>query len=187
MRSNAVLAIKDLQVAHIEVKNNGGFKGVFATGDISKDSVIFFLKGTFSTRPTKYTIQVGGNRHLNFPTIRKRNEDLSYCWQYLNHSCGPNGYINTSELTFRALRDIKRGEEITFNYLTTESEMAVPFHCICGSPDCFGFIQGRNFLSPAESERLARAVGEDNLVTLVMPAAKKPYVDRKSLRPAQQT
>jgi hypothetical protein len=174
MRSNAVLAIDDFQEeSPIEVNDDGGFKGVFAAGDIRQSSIIFYLKGTISKRPSKYTIQIGNKRHLNLPTIRKANDDLNYCWQYLNHSCGPNGYVNTSELTFRALRDIKRGEEITFNYLTTESEMAVPFHCHCGSPDCFGFIRGGKFLSPAEAERLTLTVGEDNVVTLFIPAIRR--------------
>lgn len=81
--------------------------------------------------------------------------------------------MNNAELTFRALRNISPNEEITFNYLTTESEMAAAFNCICGSANCFGFIQGRNFLSPAQASRLSLAVGEDNVVTLFMPALRR--------------
>jgi hypothetical protein len=174
MRSNAALAVDEFQVEPvIEVRNNGGFKGIFAKETILKDSVIFRLKGTISKTPTKYTIQLGHKQHLSFPAIRKPKDDIDYCWQYLNHCCEPNGYMNTSERTFHALRDIAAGEEITFNYLTTESEMAVPFQCICGSPDCFGLIQGRNFLTPAQANRLALAFGEDNVVTLFMPAVRR--------------
>jgi hypothetical protein len=171
MRSNAVLATDEFQEATvIEVRNNDGFKGIFSKEAISQDSIIFRLKGSISKTPTKYTIQLANNQHLSFPAIRKPEDDLDYCWQYLNHCCEPNGYMNTTERTFRALRDIAAGEEITFNYLTTESEMAVPFNCICGSTDCFGLIQGRNFLTPAQAKRLALAFGEDNVVTLFMPA-----------------
>ena len=174
MRSNAALAVDEFQEEPvIEVRNNGGFKGIFAKETILKDSVIFRLKGTIAKTPTKYTIQLGIKQHLSFPTIRKPKDDIDYCWQYLNHCCEPNGYMNTSERTFRALRDIEPGEEITFNYLSTESEMAVPFNCICGSPNCFGFIQGRNFLTPAQATRLALAFGEDNVVTLFMPAVRR--------------
>jgi hypothetical protein len=174
MRSNAVLGIDEFEEeSEIEVRDNGGFKGVYAKEAIKQDSVIFYLKGAISTQATQYTIQLGHRRHLNFPTIRRSNDNLDYCWQYLNHSCEPNGYMNVDELTVRALKDIAPEEEITFNYLTTESEMAVPFNCICGSADCFGFIQGRNFLTRLEGERLSRAVGEDNLVTLFMPAVRK--------------
>jgi hypothetical protein len=174
MASNGVLAISEVQETPvIEVKDNAGFKGIFAQEDISKNSVIFLLKGTISTKPTKYTIQLGSKRHLTLPVIRRNDDDVDYCWQYLNHSCEPNGYINTTETTFRALRDIAAGEEITFNYLTTESAMAVPFTCACGSGNCFGLIRGRNFLTPSESKRLSRSVGEDNVVTLFIPAARK--------------
>ena len=174
MWSNAVLAVDNLdEQSPIEVRDNNGFKGVFATENIALDSVVFYLNGTITTQPTRYTIQLGPRRHLTFPEIRKTNDDLDYCWQYLNHSCEPNGYMNTGEFTFRALRDIAAGEEITFNYLTTESQMAVPFACNCGSANCFGFIQGRNFLNPMESACLSQAVGEDNVVTLFMPAVQR--------------
>ena len=184
MRGNAVLVIDDvLERPAIEVRENARFKGVYAKQAIKQDSVIFNLRGTISTRPSKYTIQLSSNQHLNFPAIRRPNDDLDYCWQYLNHCCEPNGYMNTTERTFRALRDIAPGEEITFNYLTTESQMAVPFDCICGSANCFGFIQGRNFLTTAQADRLALAFGEDNVVTLFMPALPKISGELKTLRP----
>jgi hypothetical protein len=174
MRSEAVLALEDVQErSAVEVRERNGFKGVFATANIRRDSVIFRLKGTVSNKPTKYTIQVGHHRHLSYPNIRQSNDNLDYCWQYLNHSCEPNGYVNSSELTFRALRNIGPGEEITFNYLTTESEMAMPFDCTCGSPNCFGFIKGRNFLTQEQFERLALAVGADNVVTRFESAVPK--------------
>jgi hypothetical protein len=180
MQSNAALATDEFQDAPvIEVRNNDGFKGIFAKEAISQDSIIFRLKGSISKAPTKYTIQLGNNQHLSFPAIRKPQDELDYCWQYLNHCCEPNGYMNTTERTFRALRDIAAGEEITFNYLTTESEMAVPFNCICGSPDCFGLIQGRNFLTPAQANRLALVFGEDKVVTLFMPAVRRPSGELK--------
>lgn len=93
--------------------------------------------------------------------------------------------MNLSELTVCALRDIAPGEEITFNYLTTESGMAVPFNCICGSSNCFGFIQGRNFLTRSQAERLARNVGEDNVVTLFMPVVRKLSGDLERLQSGQ--
>jgi SET domain-containing protein len=142
------------------VRENARYKWVFATEDLRSGTTIFQLRGTISTRPTKYTIELDEERHLAAPAIRKPSDKLDYCWKYLNHSCEPTGYINPSELTFRALRDIAAGEEITFNYLTTESEMDVPFNCRCGSPSCFGFIRGRNFLSAEEIEKLASAIGK---------------------------
>ena len=153
----------------MEIRDNEGVKGVIAKEDIVKDSVILYLKGTISTRPTKYTIQLDRNKHLTFPAVRKGADDLDYCWQYLNHSCEPNGYINAAERTLRAARNIRRGEELTFNYLTTESEMAAPFNCTCGSAHCFGFIQGHKFLSADQARRLSLAVGAVNVVNVFQP------------------
>jgi SET domain-containing protein len=155
MSSNAVgIMAEVIEKSSIELRHNGRFKGVFAKKVIRENSVVIHLRGDVSTQPTKYTIQLDSERHLNLPADKKTDDDVDYCWQYLNHSCEPNGYINAAELTVRALRDIAPGEEITFNYLTTEFEMAAPFKCSCGSPNCFGFIQGRNFLTQAEADRL---------------------------------
>lgn len=189
MRSNAVLVVDEvLERPAIEVRDKDGFKGVYARQAIPKDSVIFTLRGSILTRPSKYTIELGSKQHLNVPPHRKANNELDYCWQYLNHCCEPNGYINISERSFRALRDITPGEQITFNYLTTESEMAVPFNCTCRSPNCFGYIRGRHFLTTAEGDRLALILGENNVVPLLMPAIEKVSRTSKHYdRPSQSS
>jgi hypothetical protein len=178
MRSKAVLVMDDLnERPAIEVREKDGSKGIFAKDDIMAGSVIFHLRGTVSIQPTKYTIELGRDRHLNLPTIRKKKDELEYCWQYLNHSCEPSGYLNVVDLTFRALGNIAAGEELTFNYLTTESEMAEPFNCVCGSPNCFGFIRGRNFLTQEQADKLSSAMGEDKVVELFVPSARKSFPD----------
>ena len=37
---------------------------------------------------------------------------------------------------FVAIRDIDEGEEITFDYHSTEDEIAEEFDCVCGSENC---------------------------------------------------
>jgi SET domain len=179
MPSKAVLIGGEVQTGStVEVRNNNGFKSVFAMEHIPQAAVIFSLRGKISIHPTKYTIQLGWQRHLTVPAINLGKDDVDYCWQYLNHNCEPNGYIDLTAGTFRARRDIKPGEEITFNYLTTESEMAEPFDCCCGSTNCFRLIRGRNFLTNEQVDRLVQDFGEDNLVTLFFPKARKPIVNQ---------
>lgn len=181
MRSNAVPASERFsEEASIELRDKDGYKGVFAKETITADSVIFYLKGTMSSSPTKYTIQLSRHRHLSFPTIRKIDDELDYCWQYLNHSCEPNGYINAVDRTFRALREITADEEINFNYLTTESVMAVPFTCNCGSANCFGFIQGRDFLNAEEVERLSLSMPSEGVVNSFVAARRKSTAARRA-------
>lgn len=178
-------AVRELEevasVWPVVVRDNNGFKGVFAKADIIEDSVIFHLKGTISRKPSKYTIELSRHRHLNFPKMRRENDDLDYCWQYLNHNCEPNGYIDTVAQTFRALRNIGQGEQITFNYLTTESAMAVPFECICGSPNCFGFIQGRDFLTASQLKTISS--GLRKLAAPTAPLFQKSTADLQKHRP----
>ncbi len=141
-------------ISNVEIRENEGCKGVFAKEDLEMNSVLK-LEGVFSDRQTRYSIQLEDNRHLCLPPDADGQIDNpGFFWTYLNHSCQPNGYIDTSDLTFRTLRKIKRGEECTFNYLTTEYEMAVPFVCRCGAAKCFGLIQGYKHLSAEQRKEL---------------------------------
>ncbi|HEX8844620.1 MAG TPA: SET domain-containing protein-lysine N-methyltransferase [Pyrinomonadaceae bacterium] len=138
----------------VEVRSVHGFKGVYAKVEIAADSVLIELRGVISTQPDRYSIQLGENRHLNTPAEETTGTYSDFPWKYLNHSCEPNGYVNCADLTFRALREIGRGEELTFNYLTTEYEMASPFECHCGSVQCFGLIRGQKYLTAEQRERV---------------------------------
>jgi SET domain-containing protein len=54
---------------------------------------------------------------------------------YINHSCEPNAYMRGApgnKIIFFALRDIKKGEEITINYRDPEH----PEKCRCGARKC---------------------------------------------------
>lgn len=48
-----------------------------------------------------------------------------------------------------ALRDIKKGEELTCNYLYFfyDGEESEKFTCTCGSPKCYKQIQGFKYLN----------------------------------------
>ena len=54
--------------------------------------------------------------------------------KYINHSCTPNCYYEIVDKTIwiRAARNIRRGEELTYNYMTS-GERTMP--CLC-RPGC---------------------------------------------------
>ncbi len=60
--------------------------------------------------------------------------------RYVNHSCGPNTYMRVinNHVEFYALKNIKKGEELTCNYGLTHHEGTLP--CKCGAKNCKGFI-----------------------------------------------
>ncbi len=59
---------------------------------------------------------------------------------YINHSCQPNSYmrITHGHILFMALRDIRPGEEITLDYVTTLHSNDK--RCSCHAPHCRGTI-----------------------------------------------
>lgn len=75
----------------------------------------------------------------------------------LNHSCSPNCYINFTQLTLIALKAIKTGEELTFDYNTSEYDLidqGCSFTCLCGSQDCIGNIKGFKYLPISRKKKI---------------------------------
>ena len=79
--------------------------------------------------------------------------------EFVNHGCDPNTRIHVVEgeakVSFVAIKPIREGEHLTFDYSTSEWDMDEKFDCHCGSPTCSGYIRGAKYLSDEEvNERL---------------------------------
>jgi len=76
---------------------------------------------------------------------------------FINHSCDPN--CETDEIDGKlwiiALRDIKAGEELSYDYCLWDGEEEDPAPCYCGAKNCRGTMY-----SEEEVERLAKAKKE---------------------------
>ena len=66
--------------------------------------------------------------------------------RFVNHSCAPNCETEYEDgrIWITALRDIRPGEEITFNY-GYDCEAYEEHPCRCGAPECLGFIVAEEF------------------------------------------
>lgn len=108
-------------------KTKKGF-GVYAGRFYRKSEVICVMKGrkrkgwALSMNP----LQVGLNVYI----------DLARPFVYINHSCNPNCGVR-GRTTLFALRDIRKGEEITYDYSTTVDET---FLCKCGAKRCRRYV-----------------------------------------------
>ncbi|CAI5521802.1 unnamed protein product [Closterium sp. Naga37s-1] len=73
-----------------------------------------------------------------YDTITDPDEDPSF---YYNHSCDPNTWYATATCMV-ALRDIRPGEHVTYDYACTETEgsMHAGLHCRCGAACCRGTL-----------------------------------------------
>jgi hypothetical protein len=112
----------------------------FQPGEVIAD----FSAGTIAAEPTYLTVQVGIGKHITL-----QPEFL----QYINHSCEPNVFFNTTTMQLVALREIQQQEEMTFFYPSTEWEMTQTFNCYCGNPACIGDIRGAKYLSKEAQEK----------------------------------
>jgi hypothetical protein len=103
-------------------------------GDIIAD----FSASSISAEPTYLTIQVGTGKHITLAP-----EFL----QYINHSCDPNVFFDTTSMNVIALKKIPEGEELCFFYPSSEWKMIQSFTCYCKSPHCLHEIRGASYLS----------------------------------------
>jgi hypothetical protein len=103
-----------------------------------------FNAGSVLEQPTYLTVQTGEQKHITLEP-----EFL----QYINHSCNPNVFFDTTLMKLVALREIQPGDEILFFYPSTEWDMTQPFSCFCGNTDCLQLIKGAAYLSDTEIMR----------------------------------
>jgi hypothetical protein len=64
----------------------------------------------------------------------------------MNHSCEPNCGVRGSVVVV-ARRDIAAGEELTFDYGTTDT-VGLTMECKCGAPTCRGVVTSDDWKDP---------------------------------------
>lgn len=102
------------------------------------DTLASFAAGKIVETPTYLTVQLGHQKHILL--------DPEFL-QYINHSCDPNVFFDTTQMQLIALKNIQPGDEIVFFYPSAEWDMAQPFSCYCGSGKCIHQISGAAHLS----------------------------------------
>jgi hypothetical protein len=96
-----------------------------------------FYAGSTQSHATYLTVQTGIDKHITL------EPDFL---QYINHSCSPNAFFDTTAMELVCLRPIQAGEEFTFFYPSTEWNMSQPFVCNCKTDDCLQLINGASHL-----------------------------------------
>ncbi len=111
------------------------------------------IDGVLTQKATRYSVQVGEESHIDMAAGGDDGLVLSnYYWRFTNHSCEPNTRIQSRDVI--AVKEIAPGEDVTFNYNTTEYDMAEPFTCHCGSSSCIGVVRGAKHLTVEQLEML---------------------------------
>jgi hypothetical protein len=125
--------------ANVLLNNSTNQKALHAAVSFSPGDIIStFGAGITQSFPTYLTVQTGTDRHITL---------MPEFLQYINHSCSPNVFFDTSSMQLICLQPLQPGDELTFFYPSTEWDMAQPFVCNCGSKDCLQLINGASHLS----------------------------------------
>lgn len=139
INSSMAISISTCEGTRVEENPQSGQRSLHATKAFKHGEVISpFRAEEELSSPTYLTLQKDDELHIKL---------LPSFLQYVNHSCSPSAFFDTTLMQFVALKDIEEGEELTFFYPSTEWVMAQAFECRCGSATCLGRIQGAAFLS----------------------------------------
>lgn len=150
--------IKILQ--KFEIANSRFGKGCFADETIKKGESICFFEGEETTWKESERRYLEGKDRLDdpFQISETKYIELDKPYIYFNHSCNPNsGFRGKNELI--AIRDIKPGEEIAYDYSTVvwddrwaKIHGAWTMKCKCKEKNCRKIIG--DFLTIPKSQRM---------------------------------
>ncbi len=168
-------------------------QGLFASKKIPQDAEIIQYVGE------KISSKEGDKRAIDLADEREGSGDASvYMFildddhdidgnvphntaKLINHSCDPNceAQIIDDEIWIVALKDIKKGDELTFDY-GFELDHYEDHLCLCGSPKCIGYIVAQEYW-PKLKTKLAKkkAVARKKAAPKKKAAAKKKAPKKK--------
>ena len=122
-------------------------RGLYAATDIKKNTKIIEYKGKIITvKETETNPKFDNNKAIYLFNLNKKY-DLDGDFKYntarlINHSCDPNCEVDGVglKLWIYAVKDIKKNEELTYDYGFSFDKDYKDFPCRCGAKKCVGFI-----------------------------------------------
>ena len=137
--TQSIQVISNHIFANVLLNNDTNQKSLYAAVSFAPGDVICkFNAGITQPYATYLTVQTSADRHITL---------MPEFLQYINHSCAPNVFFNTTSMELVCLHALQPGDEFTFFYPSTEWEMAQPFVCNCGNQNCIQLINGASHLS----------------------------------------
>ncbi len=132
-------------------------RGVYATMFIPKETRIIEYLGEIVDKKEserrgnsqhRKSIKTGDAAVYIFTLSKNFDIDGNVPWniaRLINHSCAPNceAWIEGRRIYIHAIRDIKQGEELSFDY-GFDVDCYEDHPCLCGNPNCIGYIVGRD-------------------------------------------
>ena len=146
-------------------KSNIDNRGVYAAQNIKAGKIIIYYKGKIITKKeTEKNPKYDNDKAIYLFNLNSRY-DLDGDFQdndarLINHTCNPNCEVAGKglKLWIFALRDIKKGEELSYDYGFGFDEDFKQFPCKCRAKNCCGYIvrEGSRWRIKSKNKRKAR-------------------------------
>ena len=128
-------------------KSNIDNRGLYANKNIKNGTKIIQYKGKIITnRKSEEDPKFDNSKAIYLFNLNKKY-DLDGDFKYntarlINHSCNPNCEVSGTglKLWIYAIRDIKKDEELSYDYGFSFDQDFKDYPCNCGSKKCVGYI-----------------------------------------------
>ena len=122
-------------------------RGLYAAKDIKEGTrIIDYIGKIITKKQTEESEKFDNAKPIYLFNLNKKY-DLDGDFKFniarlINHSCNPNCEVAGTGLKVwvYAIRDIKEGEELSYDYGFGYDEYYKDFPCRCGSKNCVGYI-----------------------------------------------
>ena len=128
-------------------KSNIDNKGLIAAKNIKKGTKIIEYKGKLiSKRESEDNPKFDNSKRIYIFEINNRYDlDGDFYFntaRLINHSCSPNCEVvgKGLKLWIESIKDIKKGEELSYDYGFSFDEDFKNYPCKCNSKNCCGYI-----------------------------------------------
>ena len=128
-------------------KSNIDNRGLYAAKNIKAGTIVIHYKGKLITKKeTEKNPKYDNDKAIYLFNLNSRYDldgDFGYnTARLINHSCSPNCEVDGKglKLWIYALKDIRKGEELSYDYGFGYDENYKDFVCKCRAKNCCGYI-----------------------------------------------
>ena len=122
-------------------------KGLYASKNIKAGvKIIDYVGKLITKKETEENPKFDNGKAIYLFNLNNRYDldgDFTYnTARLINHSCNPNCEVESKglKLWISSIRDIKKNEELSYDYGFSFDENYKEFPCKCGSNNCCGYI-----------------------------------------------
>ena len=137
--------MKLYKIKKSKIDNKG--KGLYASNNIKKGTkIINYIGKIITKKQTEESNKFDNNKRIYLFSLNKKYDlDGDFSWNIaglINHSCNNNcDYFGRGfKVWIEAIRDIKKGEELSCDYGFGYDEDYKQFPCKCHTKNCCGYI-----------------------------------------------